>query len=152
MNRNTKIIISVITAGLLMLVAGFGIILYGATSAEDSGVAACKQIVEDVKNQANSSTDTSASSEKMTEEQRLEKRKPYEDSQYADLQSAGTGFVDAVYKVDNLLNQEPLSDDASLETAGEELGTAIGSTTLLTTQYGLLRHACANHGVELPSL
>jgi hypothetical protein len=142
--RKIQIAVAGSILGLLALAGGLFIALNGGPGSEDSGVVACKEIVENAKSP---STGTPA---KMTDAQRLEKRKSFEDSEHVDLQTAGTGFVEAVYKVDNLPTESTNTDTAVA--AGEELGTAMGSTTLLFTQYELLKTACGNHGVELPSL
>jgi hypothetical protein len=144
--QKIQVVIVASVLGLLTLVGGIVLVgLNNGSSTVDSGVLACKEIVENASNPS-----TSDSSSKMTDAQRKEKRKPFENSDYADIRTAGTAFVDVVYKIDNLPTESTNEDEAVA--AGEELGTAIGSTTLLTSHYNLLQNACANHGIQLPSI
>lgn len=100
----------------------------------DSGVTACQQMAENAKQPS------SGSNTPMTEELYRQKRKPFEDSQYADISVAGTNLVDTVYQA-----QKTSADDTNL-------GDAFALLSTIQTNWAALQVACKNHGVELPAL
>lgn len=99
----------------------------------DSGVVACQQIAE------NSGKAKSQSGNAMTQEQRIARRTPFENSNDPELFAAGTNFVDAVWEAQQALN----NDDV-------DLASSFGIITKLEVRYGVLQLACKKHGVELP--
>jgi hypothetical protein len=130
-------------AGGLCLLAIFTILIlvsltiYNAvtagTSSTDSGVSACQKMADNVgKNNGDNKP--------MTEGDYRIAKFPFENSKYADIKVAGVNMVDTIYN----LEKQSQGD--------EDLGGSMVTLTMVTTQWGLLQTACANHGVTVPSL
>lgn len=119
---------------LLLLAAGVVFFIAAKSSAAaDTGVTSCTQMAERQKAGTKSTG-------KMDDASYHKVRAPFESSKYADLKTAGTEFVDAVYA-----GQKALEDDTPLQ-------SSMGVITELSTKYASLQLACRNHGVKLSDL
>lgn len=93
----------------------------------DSGVAVCQHM-------ASSSTPA-----ELDDEWRQERLTEFGLSKHEDLRRAGTEFTEAAFK----MNEE--MEDADLEKLNE-------LNSNLVTKHAVLRNACKNHGVNVPTL
>jgi hypothetical protein len=101
---------------------------------EDSGVKACKTIVDSMKK-----TDDIKSDGPMTEAKYHQIRKPFEESSHADIRVAGENIIDTIY-------QAQTQDDP------QNLGGALILMGTLQGQWGQLQTACSKQGVDVPQL
>lgn len=134
------IIIAVIVA--VVVLCGGGLVAFAligsSVSGTDSGVTACKTLVDD---SDDSSTDgDDSSSDALTKADYDKIRGQFADSKHSDLRSSGTKFMDLAWK----LGGEDADQDQGLEAL-----TLLGQ---FESDYNDLAAACKNHGVTLPPL
>lgn len=101
---------------------------------KDSGLAMCESIRDG--QDAGSASDSDSP---LTEAEYLELRAQFANSRYADIRDAGTRFVDLVWQLSSV------DDDDSL-------GAALLFAGQIMEAYSALSGACAAHGVVIPPL
>jgi hypothetical protein len=101
----------------------------------DSGVQACQAIADKA---AHPSPAASKKSGAMSDDSYKKNRAVYENSKYADLKAAGTAVIDVVYG---------MSKDT-----GTDYSSSMANLYALKDHWASLQRACANHGVQIPSL
>ena len=99
----------------------------------DSGIAGCKAIASMQQN-----NDKSNNNDAWTEKEYKGFRKPFEQSKYKDVKTAGTLLVDTLYQASKL------KDD--------DFGGALAMLGALQTQWIGFQNACGAHGVKIQDL
>jgi hypothetical protein len=107
-------------------------------AATDSGVQACSNMVK------NANKPDSGSSSAMTQADFDKAVKPFKESRYADIKTAGVNLVTTIYNMDKASQTD--TDDSA------DLSGAMGGLMQVTTYYAQLQTACSAHGVDIPPL
>lgn len=123
---------------VMVIVGGIAVLSWIGNdgSFKDSGIVACEKMADRA---ANPKKSTGAKKD-MTSEEHAELRRPFENSDKADIRVAGTNLVDTMYTL------------TSSEIDKQDLGGSMVTITTLHSQWNALRTACGNHGVNLPPL
>lgn len=103
----------------------------------DSGVQQCKDIAKNV-----SSGKTASNDSETTMAEYEAKKKPFQDSRYADIRVAGTNLITLFEQMDKLSKSD--DDDA--------WGAGLVALGQLSSNWTALQTACSNHGVTVPPL